>query len=409
MTELEFVNIIKSLGGRAFLVGGAVRDIFLKKKPKDRDYVITGVSEKDFIRYFPDSEKVGNSFPVYLVDIDGEMSEVAFARKERKISSGYHGFEVSFDPSITIEEDLFRRDTTMNSIALELPDYTIIDPFNGRKDIDDKVIRATSKYFLQDPVRALRAARQAAQHDFTIDKETYVMMYMCKEELANEPSERILLELDKAFKAARPSIFFTSLNKANILDVTFPEIFHLINIPSYSLKYKSKLDMFEYTMKVLDIVSSYTKDKVAKFCALSFGIESSIQNKRDKLQNIYFGYHTTGLMVLNNWDKRVILPKIWKKSASFIIEYHQIIPRLKDNESIVKLLLNLPKLTMSIQDFNYVIYGIHGFLPVYLEKAEYLIPELLKITGKDVPSNIKGKAVGDYLLKLRAERLNELL
>lgn len=210
MTELEFVNIIKSLEGRVFLVGGAVRDIFLNKKPKDRDYVISGVLERDFIHAFPESEKVGNSFPVYLVDIDGEMSEIAFARKERKVGEGYHGFEVSFDPSITIEEDLYRRDTTMNSIALELPDYIIIDPFNGKKDIEDRIIRATSKYFLQDPVRALRAARQAAQHDFSIDKETYVMMFMCKNELANEPTERIMLELDKSFKAEKPSMFFNN-------------------------------------------------------------------------------------------------------------------------------------------------------------------------------------------------------
>ncbi|MBR3051802.1 MAG: tRNA adenylyltransferase, partial [Selenomonadaceae bacterium] len=117
MTELDFAKKIHELGGTAYLVGGAVRDEFRGVEAHDRDYCVTGVDEKIFAEAFPNAAKFGKSFPVYSVELDGKFCEVAFARTEKKIGAGYRGFDILFAPSVTIEQDLFRRDTTINAMA----------------------------------------------------------------------------------------------------------------------------------------------------------------------------------------------------------------------------------------------------------------------------------------------------
>ena len=195
MTELEFAEKISEAGGKAYLVGGAVRDKFRSVAAHDRDYCVTGLEEKTFNKIFDDAPKFGKSFPVYSIDIDGVNCEVAFARTERKVGIGYHGFEVLFSPDVTIEQDLYRRDTTINAMAIELLSGELVDPFGGREDVLNKKIRAVSEHFTDDPVRALRAARQAAQFHFEICAETVEAMKLCGEELSHEPTERIFAEL----------------------------------------------------------------------------------------------------------------------------------------------------------------------------------------------------------------------
>ena len=160
MTESTFIDKIKNIGGKVYLVGGAVRDKFRGVAAHDRDYCIVGVTEASFKSALSEAFKVGNSFPVYKVNIDNIFCEVAFARRERKSGIGYRGFDTAYDPTVTIEDDLYRRDTTMNAIAIELPEGKLIDPYNGVEDIANKSIRIISKHFVDDPVRALRAASQ---------------------------------------------------------------------------------------------------------------------------------------------------------------------------------------------------------------------------------------------------------
>ena len=136
-------------------------------------------SLRDNDKKHPDAPRVGRSFPVYLVPIDGHSCEVAFARRERKTGAGYRGFDVAFSPEVTIEEDLYRRDTTMNSMARELPDGKLLDPYGGREDIAQHRVRAVSEHFTEDPVRALRAARQAALFDFAITVTIWAISCMC--------------------------------------------------------------------------------------------------------------------------------------------------------------------------------------------------------------------------------------
>ena len=151
MTELEFAKKIDELGGTAYLVGGAVRDEIRQVKAHDRDYCITGLDEKTFAENFPHAAKFGKSFPVYSVLIDDKFCEIAFARTEKKIGTGYRGFAVNFDKNVTIEEDLFRRDTTINAMAKKILTAELIDPFGGEKDVAEKKIRAVSKHFTEDP------------------------------------------------------------------------------------------------------------------------------------------------------------------------------------------------------------------------------------------------------------------
>ena len=172
MTEADFVRRLCDAGARIFRVGGCVRDHFRGARAKDVDYAVTGIAEERFHALFPHAEKIGKAFPVYHVRVDGVRREVAFARRERKTGAGYRGFDVAFDPTVTIEEDLYRRDTRMNAMALELPSGDLHDPYGGRSDIAAGMIRAVSQHFMDDPVRALRAARQAAAFGFRVEEET---------------------------------------------------------------------------------------------------------------------------------------------------------------------------------------------------------------------------------------------
>ena len=254
MRESEFVSRIISIGGRVYLVGGAVRDKIRGVEAHDRDYCITGVEEAEFIYNFPEAFKIGNSFPVYKVNIDGKSYEVAFARRERKIGAGYRGFKAVFDPSVTIEEDLYRRDTTMNAIAVELPSGKIIDPYNGVEDIEQRQIRAISRHFTEDPVRALRAARQSAQFQFSITDKTIIAMNKCGAELVQEPGERIFNELHLALQTQRPSIFFKSLERAKLLEIIFPELRQLIG-KTQPTDFHPEGDAFEHTMNIVNEVA----------------------------------------------------------------------------------------------------------------------------------------------------------
>lgn len=401
MTELEFAKKIDELGGKAYLVGGAVRDKFRGVVPHDRDYCITGVEEKNFAEAFPDAVKFGKSFPVYSVDIDEAYCEVAFARTERKVGTGYRGFDVLFSPNVTIEQDLFRRDTTINAMAIELSSGKLIDPFGGREDVINKKIRAVSEHFTDDPVRALRAARQSAQFGFEICAETIETMRLCGDELAREPTERIFDELETALKTDKPSIFFRSLERADLLEITFPEIAQLRGKIQPEV-FHPEGDAYEHTLKILDDVAKVNPKPIIRFAALAhdFGKGTTPQ---EMLPHHYLHEHR-GIEVLNQMNQRMTLPSDWKKSAAFVIREHMRAPRLKRAGKIVDLLLSLNALKLGIKDFCDIINLDNNGLPCYLKHALEIIDELLKIGGKDAPPELKGSAIGQWIRKARIHR-----
>ena len=236
MTEKE---LMETTGGRLYLVGGAVRDKLMGKPASDRDYVITGVKLEDV--KLP--KIVGKDFPVFLAEVDGAMVEVAMARKEKKVGLGYHGFEFYTDPDVTIEEDLSRRDLTMNAMALDVETGELIDPYGGQADLEARMLRHTSEAFAEDPLRVYRVARFAARFGFRIHPETKALMMKLKPELNALTPERVFLELKKALVSRYPDKFFRELD--GMLDVHFPEI--------EALKVPDKHDgtAFEHTMAAI--------------------------------------------------------------------------------------------------------------------------------------------------------------
>jgi tRNA nucleotidyltransferase/poly(A) polymerase len=204
---------------KIYLVGGAVRDQAMGIEPKDRDYVVVGGTPEEMLAQ--GFEQVGADFPVFLHPVTRE--EYALARTERKNGVGYHGFDVTFDKSIKLRDDLQRRDLTINSMAREPHGDTLFDPFGGLDDLHNKVLRHTSDAFRDDPLRVIRLARFAARFpDFTIHPATMMLAQRMVEggELDHLPPERFAAEIVKALEASKPGApatrFFDVLNRLGV-------------------------------------------------------------------------------------------------------------------------------------------------------------------------------------------------
>ena len=403
MTEIEFAKKIAEIGGVAYLVGGAVRDKFRGVEAHDKDYCITGVLEKDFAERFPAAFKVGKSFPVYMLEIGGKVSEVALARTEKKSGTGYRGFKVNFDKTVTIEQDLYRRDTTMNAMAVEILSGEVIDPFGGRADVAEKKIRATSEHFTDDPVRALRAARQAAQFEFEITAETLAAMNLCAFELAKEPGERIFAELEKALRTEKPSRFFRSLDAAGLLEVTFPEIARLHG-KIQPVEFHPEGDAYEHTMQIVDEIAAINSKPVIRFSALVHDLGKGLTP--EEMLPHHYEHDRRGINVLNEMSVRIRLPSDWKKIAAFVIREHMRAPVLSGAGKIIDLLIKIHNSKIAIADFNDIIRTDHHGLPNYLEHAEQILAEILKVSGKSAPPELKGAEIGDWI---RAERIRRFV
>ncbi len=406
LTETTFIKKINDNNGEVYIVGGWVRDMIAHNIPKDKDYVICKMTEILFCRLFPQAQKVGNAFPVYLMNIDNKLCEIAFARKEKKQGHGYKGFTVNYDADLTIEDDLLRRDTRINSIALKLPERTLIDPFNGVYDIKNKIIRAVSSHFQEDPVRALRAARQAAEFNYIIDELTLQQMQNCAAELLYEPSERIINELSRALAANKPSTFFRYLQKANLLTVTFPEIAALIG-QTQPVIYHPEGDSFEHTMLILDKTALQTTDIAARFAALAHDLGKGLTPQ--SMLPHHYGHEKSGLLVLQKWNKRIILPKRWYNSASFVISEHMRAAHLTKPGKIADLLLSAEKNPLGIDNFSIIIHADNKSLPCYLEDSKLILKLFHEIDIKKCPANLRGRQIGQWLHQQRVNILNTYL
>lgn len=315
MDEISIANKIKSIGGKLYLVGGAVRDELMGICPQDKDYCVTGLSKEDIKKSFPEAKIVGKDFPVYIID----GCEVALARREYKIANGYKGFEVKTSKEINIVEDLKRRDITINAIAKDVLTEEIIDPFGGIQDIKNKIIRSVSSAFKEDPLRVYRVARFAAKLDFAVEKDTIYMMKSLKNEMKYITSERVYEELKKALQTDKPSIFFNILKQADVLDVHFKEIYDLIGVVQPQ-KYHPEGDVYAHTMIVLDSVSKNTPDVSVRFAALVHDLGKAKTPKEILPQHI--GHDEAGVELVVNMCNRLKLPTLWKKRGVEVSKYH---------------------------------------------------------------------------------------
>jgi tRNA nucleotidyltransferase (CCA-adding enzyme) len=329
MKEIEFAHIIKAAGGTAYRVGGSIRNELLGIPAKDRDYCITGLEESLFTTLFPQAKQVGASFPVFLLEIDEDSCEVAFARTERKTGVGHQGFEVNFNPNITIEEDLARRDFAMNAIAYDIIEKKYIDPHDGVEDIKDRVIRATSSAFKEDPLRVYRAARFSAQLGFRIHTETFLMMMdsSLQKDMLNLSVERVYEELKKALASKYPHRFFDALKVGECLHVHFKEIHDLIGVEQHP-DHHPEGDAYNHTMEVLFEMSKLTDKVERRFAALAhdFGKARTPREEWPK----HHGHEEAGILPLHSLSSRLKLPNKWLQAANYGVLNHMRFHRVHE-------------------------------------------------------------------------------
>tara|TARA_B100000700_G_scaffold57935_1_gene62909 strand:+ start:30370 stop:31941 length:1572 start_codon:yes stop_codon:yes gene_type:complete len=235
---------------KIYLVGGAVRDELLNRPVKDLDWVVVGGTPEYFLNN--NYEQVGADFPVFLHP--ETKDEYALARKERKVGHGYNGFECVFDDTVTLKEDLYRRDLTINALAKD-ENNEIIDYFNGQQDLKNKVLRHVSENFKDDPLRVLRVARFMArykEYGFSVAEETMELMksMVKSKELNHLTAERVLLETEKALLENNPEEYFLTLKECGALEVVFPEIDKLFGVPQPP-EHHPEIDTGVHTMMVL--------------------------------------------------------------------------------------------------------------------------------------------------------------
>ena len=315
MTIIEIANKIKKAGGTLYSVGGTVRDRILGRTSNDEDYCVTGIEKAEFLEIFPEAKYRGKSFGVFVLD----NKEFAMARTEEKNGVGHKEFKVKTNKNITIEEDLRRRDITINAIAEDMITGKIIDPYNGKNDIKNKKIRAVSNAFCEDPLRVYRACRFAAELEFEVEEKTLEMMHSLREELLTLSKERVFEELKKALKTEKPSIFFETLKKANVLDVHFKEVYDLIGALQPE-KYHPEGDSFNHTMIALDNCAKITKDEKIRFCALVHDLGKGRTPK--EMYPHHYGHEERGIEPLRELARRIGLPTIWKEYGMTAIKEH---------------------------------------------------------------------------------------
>lgn len=315
MTIIEIANKIKQAGGTLYSVGGAVRDRILGKTSKDEDYCVTGITKEEFMGIFPEAKYRGKAFGVFVL----ENKEFAMARTEEKIGVGHKEFKVKTNKEIKIEEDLKRRDITINAIAEDVLVGQIIDPYNGKQDIKNKKIRAVSNAFCEDPLRVYRACRFAAELEFEVEENTLEIMYSLRDELLALSKERVFEELRKALKADKPSIFFETLKKAKVLEVHFKEVYDLIGALQPE-KYHPEGDSFNHTMIALDNCAKITKDEKIRFCALVHDLGKGRTPK--EMYPHHYGHEERGIEPLRELARRIGIPTLWKECGMTAIKEH---------------------------------------------------------------------------------------
>lgn len=317
---------------KKYLVGGAVRDLLLNIPVVDRDWVVVGAKSQDLLNQ--GYVQVGKDFPVFLHPQTKE--EYALARTERKNGKGYTGFICDFNDQITIEQDLERRDLTINAIAMD-ENHHFIDPYYGIKDIKKRILRHVSPAFAEDPLRVLRVARFAARLHylgFTIAPETMHLMktIVAQGEMQTLTAERIWKETEKALNTVNPEVYFSVLNKCSALAILFPQIAALFNITTVN---QSNLG-FE-TLLCLHHVASMTKETEVRFATLCYQFDK-IEAKSDYQQN-----KQTGINLIEQLTNKVRIPNNYKKIAQLACRYHDQIQHVLNlsPQQIVELLNHL--------------------------------------------------------------------
>jgi tRNA nucleotidyltransferase (CCA-adding enzyme) len=309
---------------KIYLVGGAVRDKLLGIPVKDNDWVVTGVTPEDMIKR--NFTAVGKDFPVFLHPDTHE--EYALARTERKVSAGYHGFKFHAESDVTLEEDVKRRDLTINALA-EDDDGNIIDYVDGQADIKNRILRHVSPAFAEDPVRILRIARFAARFaklGFKIADETMrLMVKMVKQgEVDALVAERVWQETVRALAEPSPDVFIEVLRECGALKVLFPEINRLFGVPQPE-EHHPEIDTGVHTMMVLQQACLLSDDPTIRFAALTHDLGKGT-TPEEELPH-HYGHEERGLFLVKALCERYRIPNNFRQLAEITARYHTHVHR----------------------------------------------------------------------------------
>jgi tRNA nucleotidyltransferase (CCA-adding enzyme) len=304
---------------QVYLVGGAVRDALLGLDVRERDWVVVGGTREELLRL--GYREVGRDFPVFLHPQSHE--EYALARLERKIAPGYRGFAVEFGPEVTLEEDLARRDLTINAIA-RAPDGSLVDPYGGQRDLESRVLRHVSDAFIEDPVRVLRVARFAARFaalGFRVAPDTMALMrnMVDRGEIDALVSERVWQETEKALREPTASTFFTVLRECGALKVVYPEIDALFGVPQPA-QWHPEIDTGVHTLMVLDQAARLSDEPTVRFAALVHDLGKGTTPHSQWPG--HRGHEDRSVALIDSLAARLRVPGEYRELALIVARYH---------------------------------------------------------------------------------------
>lgn len=312
---------------KIYLVGGAVRDQLLGLPIKERDWVVVGAEPQALLQQ--GYQQVGRDFPVFLHPETRE--EYALARKEKKRGSGYHGFECDANIHVTLEEDLARRDLTINAMAMDSEGH-LIDPYHGKQDLNAKCLRHVSDAFTEDPVRVLRLARFMARFKhmgFEVAEETRIFMqHMVREgELSHLVPERVWQEWQQSLNEQSPTAFITTLRACGALSVILPEIDALFGVPC-GIKHHPEIDTGIHTLMALDEATKMSSDPILRFATVLHDLGKTCT----PMQNWPSQRHhdELGLQVIEQLCLRLSVPKRYQALALLAAQWHLYIHRVAE-------------------------------------------------------------------------------
>ncbi|WP_350238723.1 multifunctional CCA addition/repair protein [Pectobacterium colocasium] len=307
---------------KIYLVGGAVRDSLLGLPVTEKDWVVVGATPENLLEQ--GYQQVGKDFPVFLHPVSRD--EYALARTERKSGKGYTGFVCHAAPDVTLEQDLLRRDLTINAIArTERGD--LIDPYHGRRDLENRVLRHVSDAFSEDPLRVLRVARFAARFahlGFQIAEETMALMQkMAHEgELAYLTPERVWKETEKALGTSSPDVYFQVLRDCGALAVLFPEIDNLYGVPAPA-KWHPEIDTGIHTMMTVAMAARLSPEIDVRFATLCHDLGKGLTPP--ELWPRHHGHGPAGVKLVEALCQRLRVPNPIRDLAKLVAEYHDLV------------------------------------------------------------------------------------
>jgi tRNA nucleotidyltransferase (CCA-adding enzyme) len=305
---------------KTYLVGGAVRDQLLGRPVVERDYVVVGGTPEQMLAL--DYRPVGKDFPVFLHPRTGE--QYALARTERKSGRGYYGFETRFSPDVTLEEDLARRDLTINAMALDEDGVGLIDPYQGQRDLEARVLRHVSAAFVEDPLRVLRVARFAARFarlGFKVAPETLQLMrqIVASGELTDLAAERVWTETERALGEPTPTEYFSVLRACGALAAVLPEVDALFGVPQPE-RWHPEIDTGSHAMESLAAAAGLSPETSVRFAALVHDVGKGLTPAGEWPRHI--GHEEAGVRLIEEMGRRLRLPNEHRELAVLAARHH---------------------------------------------------------------------------------------